>query len=111
MKQIGSIHSQVSAVLQASSDPAKLVLDAIQIFCPSHVRNLLVDELHKTSPVISFHVKEEAIKFATEWKTNLSVLAKDNLEVLNYFKFVATYDIGSCQAPQVLSGPLKLPGK
>jgi len=59
------------------------VLDAIKVFCPSHVRNLLVDELYKTSLVISFHVKEEAIKFATEWKENLSVLAKDNLKVLN----------------------------
>jgi len=112
VKQLESIHSQVSAVLRASSDPAKLVLDAIKVFCPSHVRNLLVDELYKTSPIISFHVKEEAIKFATEWKANLSLPAKDNLEVLHYFKFVATYKIGSsCQAPQVLCGPLKLSGK
>jgi len=112
VKQLESIRSQVSAVLRASSDPAKLVLESIKGSCPSHVRNLLVDELYKTSPVISFHVKEEAIEFATEWKANLSVLAKDNLEVLNYFKFVATYEIGSsCQAPQVLCCPLKLPGK
>ncbi|RHN60284.1 hypothetical protein MtrunA17_Chr4g0024061 [Medicago truncatula] len=111
VKQLEFICSQFSAVLRASSDPAKLVLESIKGCCPSHVRNLLVDELYKTSPVISLHVKEEAIKFATEWKENLSVLGKDNLEVLNYFKFVATFEIGSsCQAPRVLCGPVKVPG-
>ncbi|XP_045830821.1 interaptin-like [Trifolium pratense] len=103
------ICSQISDVLQTSPDPAKLVLDTIKGFRPSQhertKRNLLVDELNKTSSVISFQVKEEAIKFASEWKANLVEAAKDCLEVLNYFKFVATYDIGSyCQVPQFLSG-------
>ncbi|KAK2449683.1 hypothetical protein QL285_008853 [Trifolium repens] len=103
------ICSKVSDVLQTSPDPAKLVLDTIKGFHQSQhektTRNLLVDELKKTSSVISFRVKEEAIKFASEWKANLGEPAKDCLEVFDYFKFVATYEIGSyCQVPQFLSG-------
>jgi myosin protein heavy chain len=105
------ICSQVSDVLHTSHDPAKLVLDTIKGFHPSQHerrttrRNLLVDELNKISSVISFQVKNEAIKYASEWKENLGEPAKNCLEVLDYFKFVATYDIGSyCQVPQFLSG-------
>ncbi|KAK2351562.1 hypothetical protein QL285_097112 [Trifolium repens] len=103
------ICSQVSDVLHTSHDPAKLVLDTIKGFHPSQherrtTRNLLVDELNKISSVISFQVKKEAVKYASEWKENLGEPAKNCLEVLDYFKFVATYDIGSyCQVPQFLS--------
>lgn len=100
MKQLWFVCSQVTAALRTSPDPAKLVLNTVKGFCPPNVRNILVDELYKTSPAISSDVKEEAIKFVTKWKANFSVPAKDQLEVMDCFKFIATYDIGSCyQAP------------
>ncbi|XP_054803776.1 uncharacterized protein LOC129306968 isoform X2 [Prosopis cineraria] len=101
---------EVSTALQASADPAKLVLDAMQGFYPSNSNQedmeydaniirrsciLLLDELKKYSPLIGSHVKEESMKLASEWKENLSVGNKDCLEVLGFLKLVATYDLGS----------------
>ncbi|KAF7805161.1 FRIGIDA-like protein 5 [Senna tora] len=101
---------EVSNALQASSDPAKLVLDAMQGFYPPDLSHrdieeydaniirgciLLLDELKKSSPVISSHVKEESKKLASEWWENMSVANKDCLEVLCFLKFVATYELGS----------------
>ncbi|XP_040862721.1 uncharacterized protein [Glycine max] len=102
--------SQVSDALQTFANPTKLVLDTIKGFYTSHSRqglieydasisrricNLLMDELKKSSPVIGIRVKQEAIKLATDWKANLVAGDKDCLEVLDFFKFVATYEIGS----------------
>ena len=102
--------SQVSNALQTFANPTKLVLDTIKGFYASHSRqelieygasisrricNLLMDELKKSSPVIGIRVKQEAKKLASHWKANLVVGDKDCLEVLDFFKFVATYEIGS----------------
>ncbi|KAI9099097.1 hypothetical protein K1719_024864 [Acacia pycnantha] len=79
---------EVSNALQASVDPAKLVLDSMQGFYPSNSRPedieydiniirrsciLLLDNLKKSSPVISSHVKEKSMELASEWKENLCV--------------------------------------
>ncbi|TKY67888.1 FRIGIDA protein 3 [Spatholobus suberectus] len=136
------ISSQVSDALRTSADPTKLVLDTIKGFYTPHSRqelieydanisrricNLLMDELKKSLPVIGVHVKQEAMKLASDWMANIAVPDKDCLEVLDFFKFVATYEIGSClnaielqrlldifaqhcQTPQALGNIEKPPG-
>ncbi|XP_057456833.1 uncharacterized protein LOC130747810 [Lotus japonicus] len=141
LKNYDLVCSQVSDALQTSSDPSIMVLDTIKGFCPPQlrqepaecdanisrrVRNLLMDELKKCSPVFSSYVKQEAMKFASDWKASIAVADTDSLEVLDFLKFVATYEIGSsfnehelqrlldiisqhCQAPQALGNIEKLP--
>lgn len=110
LKKYELVCHEVSNALRSSSDPAKLVLDGMQGFYPPNLGQqdfkydadiirrsciLLLDELKKLSPVISYHVKEESMKMASEWREKMSVANKDCLEVLGFLKFVATYDIGS----------------
>jgi myosin protein heavy chain len=119
------------------------VLDTVTGFRPPQLRqehienhanifrriwNLLMDEMKKFSTVISFHMKQEATTLASDWKANIAVADKGCLEVLDFLKFVATYEIGSffgtnelqrlqdiiahhCQAPLALANIEKPPGK
>ncbi|XP_061371648.1 COP1-interactive protein 1-like [Gastrolobium bilobum] len=135
LKKYELLCSQVSDVLHTSADPAKLVLDTIKGFHSPQLRqelieydanilrricsSFLMDELKKSSPVTSLHVKQEAMKLASDWKVNIAAGDKDCLGVLDFLKFVATYEIGSsfnenelqnlldiiahhCQTPQAL---------
>ncbi|XP_068318190.1 FRIGIDA-like protein 5 isoform X1 [Pyrus communis] len=102
--------SEISAALQASPDPAKLVLDAMQGFyhanssadkseCDFDLRitrmtcSLLLENLKSVSPQINPEVREEAIKLAGDWKVKMRT---DNcLEVLGFLRLVSTYGITS----------------
>ncbi|KAF5740566.1 putative Protein FRIGIDA [Tripterygium wilfordii] len=100
---------KVSAALQHSVDPAKLVLDVVKgegfKFDVSKERCiLLLEQLRKLSPLIKPHVKEEALKFANSWKENL--LKQDQLEVVCVLHFLATYGLASSVNGNELLGPL-----
>ncbi|XP_057456835.1 uncharacterized protein LOC130747812 [Lotus japonicus] len=141
LKNYALVCSQVPDALRASADSSIVVLDTIKSSCPPQlrqevaecdanisraIRNLLIDELKKSSPVISSLAKQEAIKFASDWKVNIAAPDTDCLEILDFFKFVATYEIGSsfnehelqrlldiiaqhCQAQKALGNIEKLP--
>lgn len=101
---------EIEDILQASPDPAKLVLDAMHGFYPSNstgedknktfdltvVRrscNFLLRELKRVSPKVSPQVSGEATKLAAEWKAKMKT---DNwLEVLGFLLLLAAYDLSS----------------
>ncbi|KAH0991747.1 hypothetical protein GBA52_003230 [Prunus armeniaca] len=112
LKRIALVGSEISAVLEASLDQAKLVLDAMQGFYPSNstlgnrecdfdlgvIRRsciLLLEALRKVSPQINPHVREEAIKLADDWKDKMTVATENWLEILGFLRLVTTYEITS----------------
>jgi hypothetical protein len=102
---------KISSVLQQeSSEPAKLVLDAMQGFHPSNstVNNTefdlvltrrtcirLLEELNKVSPRINCQVREEAMKLASDWKAKMTVGSESWLESLGFLRLVNTYELTS----------------
>ncbi|XP_016652628.1 PREDICTED: uncharacterized protein LOC103344713 [Prunus mume] len=115
LKRIALLSSEMSAHLKASSDPAELVLNAMEEFYPSNsavdkmkfdfdltvIRRsciLLLQELKRLSPQINHQVKEKAIKLAADWKDKMTVAAENVLEVLGFlwlltaFELTSTYD-------------------
>ncbi|BBH06655.1 Frigida-like protein [Prunus dulcis] len=112
LKRIDLVGSEISAVLEASLDPAKLVLDAMQGFYPSNstvdnrecnfelrvIRRsciLLLEALKKVSPQINPLVREEAIKLAGDWKAKMTGATENWLEILGFLRLVTTYEITS----------------
>ncbi|VVA13313.1 Hypothetical predicted protein, partial [Prunus dulcis] len=112
LKRVALVGSEISAVLEASLDQAKLVLDAMQGFYPSNstlgnrecdfdlgvIRRsciLLLEALNKVSPQINPHVREEAIKLADDWKAKMTVATENWLEILGFLRLVTTYEITS----------------
>ncbi|CAB4264276.1 unnamed protein product [Prunus armeniaca] len=112
LKRIALVGSEISAVLEASLDQEKLVLDAMQGFYPSNstlgnrecdfdlgvIRRsciLLLEALRKVSPQINPHVREEAIKLADDWKDKMTVATENWLEILGFLRLVTTYEITS----------------
>ncbi|XP_062004999.1 FRIGIDA-like protein 5 [Rosa rugosa] len=110
VEKIDLTGSRMSAVLQASSDPAKLVLDAMQGFYPSNltVENrefesqlrvirksciLLLQELKRMSPLINPQVREEAVKLAADWKEKMAVTADNSWEALGFLRLITTYEL------------------
>ncbi|KAM5557498.1 hypothetical protein ABKV19_024729 [Rosa sericea] len=99
---------EIDDTLQRSSDPAKLVLDAMHGFYPSYsavennkfdltvIRrscNFLLRELKRVSPKITPQLRGEAMKLAAEWKAKMNT---DNwLEVLGLLLLLAAYDLSS----------------
>ncbi|KAL6142726.1 hypothetical protein ACLB2K_061003 [Fragaria x ananassa] len=106
-KRIDFVGTEVSAILEECSDPAKLVLDAMQEFYPDQrelhfdlrVRRrgccLLLKELKRISPQISPQVRQEATKLAADWKANMTMASDNDLEVLGFLRLVTTYDLAS----------------
>ncbi|KAL6963311.1 hypothetical protein U1Q18_048460 [Sarracenia purpurea var. burkii] len=105
-----SMSSEAYRGLQLSSDPAKLVLDALEGFYPPHLKKgdvefeevvvrrsciLLLDHLMKISPQIQPCVKEEALKLAGEWKAKMRVVPDNFLEVLGFMQLLASYKLAS----------------
>ncbi|KAB1202347.1 FRIGIDA-like protein 5 [Morella rubra] len=101
---------KVSDILQNSSDPPKLVLDAMHGFYPPHSREgypgsdenilrrsciFLLEQLMKASPVVKPQVREEAMKLAVEWKAKMTVDSDNYLEVLGFLQLLAAYRLGS----------------
>ncbi|KAM5561424.1 hypothetical protein ABKV19_022161 [Rosa sericea] len=111
MKRNDSISNKISSFLQqSSSEPAKLVLDAMQGFYTSNltVENkefdlvlirrtciLLLEELKRVSPQTNPEVREEAMKLATDWKAKMKVGSENWLEILGFLRLVTTYGLTS----------------
>ncbi|XP_048324115.2 FRIGIDA-like protein 5 [Ziziphus jujuba] len=111
LKRHNLVCSQICANLRASSDPGKLVLDAIRGFYPPGGKDkeedvdlgtvrksciLLMEQLMTTSPSkISDKVREEARKLAADWKAKLKVETEDQLEVLGFLQLLAVFDLSS----------------
>ncbi|ONI04686.1 hypothetical protein PRUPE_6G334600 [Prunus persica] len=112
LKSHDLLGTEISAILQASSDPAKLVLDAMQGFYPSNsvVENwecdfdlsvirrsciLLLQELKRVSPQINPQVRGESKKLAGNWKDRMIVVVENWLEVLGFLLLLTTYDLTS----------------
>ncbi|PQQ11471.1 uncharacterized protein Pyn_34625 [Prunus yedoensis var. nudiflora] len=121
LKRIALLSSEMSAHLKASSDPAELVLDAMEGFYPSNsavdkmkfdfdltvIRRsciLLLQELKRLSPQINHQVREKAIKLAADWKDKMTVAAENVLEILGFlwlltaFELTSTYDARELQS-------------
>ncbi|KAM1144719.1 hypothetical protein FF1_033487 [Malus domestica] len=121
VKRIDLLSSELAAFLQASSDPAKLVLDAMQGFYHSNsiqdnkgfdydltvIRRscvLLLQELKRLSPPINPPVREQAIKLVDDWKEKMTVVVENSLEVLGLlwlltaFELTSTYDARELQS-------------
>ncbi|PRQ42008.1 hypothetical protein RchiOBHm_Chr3g0452971 [Rosa chinensis] len=110
MKRNDSISNKISSFLQQkASEPAKLVLDAMQGFYTSNltVENefdlvlirrtciLLLEELKRVSPQTNPEVREEAMKLATDWKAKMKVGSENWLEILGFLRLVTTYGLTS----------------
>ncbi|PQP95820.1 uncharacterized protein Pyn_21860 [Prunus yedoensis var. nudiflora] len=106
------VSAEVSTGLRVSSDPAKLVLDAMQGFYTSNstmgnrkfgfdlsvIRRScihLLKELKRVSPEINDQVREEAKKLAGDWKAKMIVAVENWLEVLGYLWLITAYDLAS----------------
>ncbi|KAG6400906.1 hypothetical protein SASPL_137751 [Salvia splendens] len=104
-----SMVDEIFKVLHLSSDPAKLVLDAMAGFYPPRLREedveynvrrtciILLGQLLKLSPTIKPHVREEAIELATSWKSQLKAapqIAKSQ-EVLGFLCLLSAFDLAS----------------
>lgn len=98
----------ISFTLRRSSDPAKVVLDAMQGFYPPHTKEgdvefevniirrsciLLLEQLLEVSPDIKPCVKEEAMEVAGKWKANMRADSGHFLEVLGFLQLLATYGL------------------
>jgi hypothetical protein len=102
------IKNEVLTALGLSSDPAKLVLDAMEGFYPPRISKgdvvyngivvkksckLLLEQLMALSPPIKPHVREAARELAFDWRTKMK---KDRyLEVLGFFRLLACYGLAS----------------
>ncbi|BBH06654.1 hypothetical protein Prudu_018372 [Prunus dulcis] len=102
-----SIQKEMSAALETSSDPAKLVLDEIQTSFAQYWRKgdvgfnetfmfsniALLEELMRVSRHVGPHLKEDAIKLAEQWKAKMRADTQNSLESLGFLQFVATYGL------------------
>ncbi|KAI8570023.1 hypothetical protein RHMOL_Rhmol01G0001100 [Rhododendron molle] len=96
----------IPACIQFASDPAKLVLDAMQCCYHSNlgirkmlnanvIKNfsLLLMQLLRAPLAVKTCVKEGAMKFASDWKNNLK--PQSHLEAWPFLLFLATYKVSS----------------
>ncbi|KAL2238747.1 rootletin [Sesamum indicum] len=106
-KDLELIGDEIFKLLLHSSDPAKLVLDAVEGLYIPHLGEgdmdlnmrrayLMLDQLTKTSPKIQPCVREAAIKLAIKWKSKMRTIAENPLEVSGFLQFVAAYNLSSC---------------
>ncbi|KAJ4844117.1 hypothetical protein Tsubulata_028152 [Turnera subulata] len=107
-KEHGSMTNDVETALRLSSDPAKLVLDAMEGFYPPHLKkedvefpevavrsscNLLLRQLRKISRPIEPHVRQEAIGLAKDWIQRMRRDAEHSAEVMGFLQLVASYQL------------------
>ncbi|KAK8589754.1 hypothetical protein V6N13_088576 [Hibiscus sabdariffa] len=118
-KEHGSISTEVAMALQLASDPAKLVLDAMEGFYPPHLSKgdkefggdvarrsciLLLEQLMKLSPEVKPHVKNEAMKLAFGWITKMRVESGHDLEVLGFLRLLASFQLaGAFDADELVN--------
>lgn len=116
-KEHGSMGTEVAMALQLSSDPAKLVLDAMEGFYPPHLSKggimfegnvvrrsciILLEQLMKLSPEIKLHVKNEAMELAKAWITKMRVEPDHTLEVLGFLQLLASFKVADYFDPDEL---------
>ncbi|XP_030520976.2 FRIGIDA-like protein 5 isoform X2 [Rhodamnia argentea] len=104
------LRHEVLVTLRKCSDPARLVLDAMEGFYPPHLKKgdvefdecivrrsciLLLEQLKKISPIITPQVKTEATKLSFFWITKMRADAENSLEVLGFLQLLATYGLAS----------------
>ncbi|XP_077214891.1 truncated FRIGIDA-like protein 1 [Tasmannia lanceolata] len=111
-KELSLLQNEIVSALRSASDPAKLVLDAMNGFFSSNPKSrdekerelfsafrhtciLLLDCLSMISPEIKNSVKERAKKLAIEWKGMISPRREDRLKVWVFFQFLASYRLVS----------------
>ena len=109
-KEHDSMRLEVGTALRLSSDPAKLVLDAMEGFYPPRLKKgdvefdesivqgscvLLLEQLLKISPSIKPDVKKEAMRLAIEWRAKMRVDTEQSLEVLGFLQLLASYGLAS----------------
>ena len=101
-----SFRNEVRNALKGTSDPAKLVLDAMpgclrsqnksfNKMKVSNSRDLLLEELIIVSPLISPLVREEAVKMANELRGVLGHKHKSASNVFGFLYLVAAYGLVS----------------
>ncbi|CAA0823962.1 Unknown protein [Striga hermonthica] len=107
-KDLESMGDEVFKVLHLSSDPAKLVLDAMVGFYPPHLRKgdvevnvrraciILLEQLFRMSKKIQPCTRKEAIDLACSWKSKIRANSENPLEVLGFLHLLAAYDVTSC---------------
>ncbi|KAL0535994.1 hypothetical protein IC582_024926 [Cucumis melo] len=104
------VRTELMITLQASSDPAKLVLDAMRWFYATHTVSkdakidfhnvkrgciLLSELLLNISPEITPPLKEEALKLAGLWKAKLVMPVENHAEVVAFLLLVANFRLAS----------------
>ncbi|KAJ4980661.1 hypothetical protein NE237_031498 [Protea cynaroides] len=102
------IRDDVTTALKSASDPAKIVLDAMQGLYPPNSRGsrdselvalktciFLLERQAAISPKIQPEVKVKAKKLADEWKGKVSTGADDPLEIITFLQFIDAYDLVS----------------
>jgi len=103
------LRDEIIAGLRLSSDPAKLVLDAILGFYPEELENghagfdlivvrksciLLLEQLIKMKPPIKTRVRDKAMRVAMQWKGKMKIGDVDHyLEVVGFLQLIATYGL------------------
>ncbi|KAF8410834.1 hypothetical protein HHK36_003371 [Tetracentron sinense] len=108
-KDLNSMRDELAVAFLSASDPAKLVLDAMQGFYPPNSKGdkdgelaatrrtciLLLEQLMKISTQIKPQVKENSKKLAVEWKGKISTDGESPLEALAFLQLLATYGLVS----------------
>ncbi|GER24936.1 protein FRIGIDA [Striga asiatica] len=107
-KDLESMGDEVFKILHLSSDPAKLVLDAMVGFYPPHLRKgdvevnvrraciILLEQLFRMSKKIQPCTRKEAIDLASSWKSKIRANSENPLAVLGFLHLLAAYDVTSC---------------
>ncbi|KAL7151589.1 hypothetical protein ABFS83_04G041900 [Erythranthe nasuta] len=106
-KDLESMGDEIYTVLHLSSNPPKLVLDAMAGFYPPHLREedvefsvrktciILLQQLIRMSPEIRPYVREEAMELAGAWKSKMGASAENPLELLGFLHLLAAYNLTS----------------
>ncbi|CAN1168658.1 FRIGIDA-like protein 3 [Linum perenne] len=104
------VKDEVERALKLSSDPAKLVLDAMVGFYPPRLKKggvefeetvvrknclWLLEWLTKISPHIKPKVKDEAKELAYAWKRKMKSDAEHSLSVLAFLQLLAAFELAN----------------
>ena len=124
LKDYESLSSEVSETLQCTSDPAKLVLDAMPgcLYSQSQPKDdksvsvntlrkrwfLLLEQLLIISPQISLAVEEDAMRVIHQWMAFLRKKGKTPLNAYGFLHFLAAYGLVLCYEEEELLGLLTI---
>ncbi|CAI0432264.1 unnamed protein product [Linum tenue] len=109
-KDLDTLKVEVQNALKLLSDPAKLVLDAMQGFYPPHLKKgdiefevdvvrksciMLLEQLANMSTEIKPTTRNEAMSLALDWMTKMKPDVDHFLEVLAFLQLLAAYRLAS----------------